>query len=524
MFSNYLISKKPYFNHMKLLNNKYYTLVTGIAFALLTGSCKHEAPVIKPDIDPASTQYPLEIANIIVTKCATAGCHNATSYTGAGGLRLDDWGYMFDGGGNGAVAVAYSPENSSLLYFLNPGPGVYDEISVAPTMPYNEHPLSKEEYDLIKQWIADGAPDKNGNIPFASNAATRQKAYLTQQGCDLVAVIDAEKNVVMRYIKVGNSPRIETPHYIQIDKQGQYAYVCFVDGSIIQKIDCSTDKVVGEMNLAVTGGGGNDGLQYNIVQVSDDGTKLIASQLKPNGNIVFGDATTMTKTVSTLATLPNPHGIAYNRSFDTFYITGQKGNAVYIVDLMPGTTSDYVSIDNKQITTQSDGITTPDPHEIIMAPDYSKYFLTCENTNEVRVMSVAGNSLLKVLHTGTKPQELAISQTRPYLFVTCMEDVSRVSALYKGTVYVIDYNTLTVIKRIDGEFSEPHGVTVDDRNGTFYVASVNARGDGPAPHHISDCGGRNGYYQVYDLNTFERLNRKTYEVPPAPYSFQMRFK
>lgn len=516
-FNRTVTQKNLIFIYMELLNNRL-CVAAGLAVLLTATSCKHDPP--KPTgIDPASTQYPLEVAKIIVGKCATTGCHNEASYSFAGGLRLDDWKYMFDGGGTGAVTVAYSPENSPLLYFLNPGADVYDVLSVKPTMPYNESPLSREEYNTIKDWITNGAPDKNGNIPFASNAATRQKAYLTQQGCDLVAVIDAEKKVVMRYIKVGKDPnKIETAHFVQVDKQGRYAYVCFTTGNIIQKIDCNTDQVIGEMPLA---GGQNLGENYNIVQVSDDGSLLIASQLADNGNITFGNATTMTR-IENLAILAQPHGIAYNSAFDTFYITGQKGNVVYLLDRNRNTKQ--VSINGLPTTTQSTPGVTPDPHEIIMSPDKSKYFLTCENTNEVRVMDRVTNTVLKAIPTGLKPQELAISTTKPYVFVTCMEDVSRTSALYKGSVYVIDYNTLDVVKRIDGEFSQPHGVAVDDRNGMFYISSANIDSDGPAPHHVSNCNGRNGFYQVYNLNTLNRADRKTYEVPPSPYSMQMRFR
>ncbi|HEY9176864.1 MAG TPA: c-type cytochrome domain-containing protein [Flavipsychrobacter sp.] len=469
----------------------------------------------KTGIDPAATQYPLEVANIIVNKCATAGCHNEASYTGAGGLRLDDWQYMFDGGSNGAVAVPYSPENSSLLYFLNPGS--YDNISVKPTMPYNMPPLSKEEYDLIKKWVADGAPDKNGNIPFGSNAATRQKAYLAQQGCDLVGVIDAEKKVIMRYIKTGQAPNvIESPHYIQTDSKGEYAYVCFIAGSVIQKIDMRTDKVVGQADLSLI----NGGLNFNIVQVSEAGDKLVASQLTSNGGLVIINTADM-KLEANLAFLESPHGIAANSTFDTFYVTAQYGNTVYKV--VRGTAPVKISIDGMPSKT-TPGANTPDPHEIIMSPDNSKYFLTCQNTNDVRVMNRANDSLLKVIPTGIMPLEVATSVTKPYLFVTCMEDVSQVSSLFRGSVLVINYNTLEVVKRIDGTFYQPHGIAVDDRNGTFYIASRNVRSDGPAPHHTSDCGGRNGYYQVYDLNTLAPLNGRRYEVTPDPYSINMRFK
>lgn len=478
-------------------------------------ACKHPKPTpVIPDIDPASTQYPLEIAKILVSKCAVSGCHNEKSYSAAGSLRLDDWQYLFDGSSNGAVAIPYSPENSSLLYFLNPGG--YDELSVVPTMPFNADPLSKEEYSLIKSWIADGAPDKNGNIPFGSNATTRQKYYQTQQGCDLMAVIDAEKNVVMRYIKLGNNPNaIETAHFVDIDDQGRYAYVCFVTGNIIQKIDLKTDKIVGEVNT--TDGGGN-GLNYNIVKVSPDGSKLVASQLDGNGRILIIDANTM-QVEDDIATLKNPHGIAFNASFDTLYITGQNGNTVFKM-ATNGRGKEEISIDGKPTNQVAGG---PDPHEIIMTPDYSKYFLSCENTNDVRVVDRVTGNLLKVIPVGLEPQEFAIAKKLPYLFVTCMEDDSP-NAGFKGSAYVINYNTLEVVKRIDGTFFQPHGVAIDEQNGKFIIASRNSNPNGPAPHHSSDCGGRNGYYQVFDLNTLEPASGRRYEVTPEPYAMDIRFR
>ena len=497
---------------------KKYAFAAVVGGSLFSTSCKHEPPGVHPVIDPSKTQYPLEVANIIINKCATAGCHNEASHTAAGGLRLDDWQYMFDGGSNGAVTVAYSPENSSIMYFLNPSPGEYDNVSVQPTMPYNENPLSKSEYDIIKKWIEDGAPDKNGNIPFGSNAATRQKMYMTQQGCDLLAVIDAEKKVVMRYIKVGTSPgAIEAPHFVKVDAQGNFAYVCFTAGKVIQKIDTRTDMVVGSADISMLNGGEG----FNIVQVSPDGKKLAISQLQSSGKVALINTESMQVSAS-LADVQNPHGIAFNQAFDTLYVTGQFGNTVYRITSR-GDIKKISINENSAITIAGPG--TPDPHEIIMSPDYSKFFLTCEKTNEVRVMDRLDETLLKVIPTGVKPQEMAISTTRPYLFVSCMEDVSKVSTLFRGSILVINYNTLEVVKRIDGTFYQPHAIGVDDKNGFVYFVSRNSNPNGPAPHHhTSDCGGRNGYYQVYDLNTLESINKRRYEVTPDPYSVDARFK
>ena len=152
---------------------------TYIAFGSLmfAFSCKHEKAV-QPDKAAVAHEFPEDIARILVDRCATSGCHNEASYTGAGGLLLDSWTHLFEGGNNGAVVIPYSPENSSLLYFVNTDAAI--DITATPTMPYNETPLSKEEYTLLRDWIAQGAPDKNGNIPFAENAPLRQKVYVTQ--------------------------------------------------------------------------------------------------------------------------------------------------------------------------------------------------------------------------------------------------------------------------------------------------------------------------------------------------------
>lgn len=511
--------KNTYFNRMKFLHT--YNSVVAACFLLIVASivsCRHDPPDnVRPAIDPAETQYPLEIAKTIVSKCAVAGCHNEASYKAAGSLRLDDWQYMFEGSSNGAVAVPYSPENSSLLYFINPGS--YDALSVEPVMPFNDDPLSKEEYELFKKWITDGAPDKNGNIPFGSMPDTRQKVYLSQQGCDLLGVIDAEQKVIMRYIKIGDQPNIiENPHFVTMDRQGRYAYVCFTSGNVIQKIDTRTDKIVGTVNLQ----GYDGGRSINIVKVSPDGTKLIASQLISEGNIILIDAVNM-QPIQSLADLKHPHGIAYNSTFDTFYITGQYGNAVYKLPITRKN-KETISIDGRPIVNDSSmAAATPNPHEIIMAPDYSKYFLSCENTNEVRVIDRLADTVIKAIPVGIKPQEFAISSTMPYLFVTCMEDNSTLAG-FKGSVYIINYNTLEVVESIYGTFFQPHGIIVDDKEGVFYIASRNSNPNGPAPHHVSDCGGRNGYYQVYDLSTLKPLNGRRYEVTPDPYSFDIRFK
>ncbi len=473
-------------------------------------SCKHVPPEIPA---PASeSDYPEPIARIMETRCAVPGCHNEASYLiSGGGLRLDRWEHLFAGGYTGAAVIPFSISNSSMLYFTN----ISEQFGPLPPermkMPYEAPPLSIEEYTSLRDWVLNGAPDKNGKVAFADRADTRQKIYLTMQGCDQVAVIDADSRVVMRYINVGETPAIENPHCLKVSNDGRYVYVSFLAGEFIQKIDTETDQVVDRLQVGIG--------SWNVFQLSPDGKRMLLSDWRPqpNGRLLLIDTEHMSVANQFVGLFQYPHGIASNEDFTTFYITAQYGNVVYKLVTSPSVNLKHVSIDGDAPVFSAG---KRDPHEIIMTPDYSKYFLTCEGSDEVRVMDAQADTLIRAIPVGIKPQELAISNKRPYVLVTCMED--NAGPGYRGSVYAINYNTFQVT-RIEGPFFQPHGVTVDDLNDVFYVASRNASEDGPAPHHSASCAGRNGYYHVFDLNTFQRLPRR-YEVGVEPYSADTRFK
>jgi len=479
-------------------------------------SCVHQ-----PSPIPADGNFPPDIANILVNKCAVSGCHNAASYTNADKLLLDSWDHLFNGGVTGAVVVPYSPQYSPLLYFVNTDSSL-GPVAV-PTMPYSTpgrvlHPLTKAEYLLLESWIASGAPDKDGNVAFASNPSTRQKIYLTQQGCDLVGVIDAERNVVMRYIPVGMSATsIESPHCVRVSSDGMYAYVSFYSGDYIQKIDTRTDQVVGS---AYMGPGA-----WNIIYLSPQDTSLLASDWQGAGYVGFVQTVGMTPAplIGGSSTFVYPHGITSNATYDTFFITAQYGNVIYKLSAS-ALYYKQISIDGHPPSAALSATgATPDPHEVLMKFDHSAYFVTCEGSNQVKLMDAYRDSVLATIPVGVFPVEMAMSTTKPYLFVTCQEDSSTISGR-RGSVYVINYNTLQVVTVLYGDFYQPHGITVDDKTGLVYIASTNANVTGPAPHHVTACSGRPGWYTVYNLNTLQPLNNNRYEVTVMPYSAAVRFR
>lgn len=469
----------------------------------------------KKSIDPSfeESDFPKDVEKIMATKCASVGCHNDKSFVNASNLNLSSWSKMLQGGVSGSVVIPYFVEQSPLFQFVN----TYQELGLmaSPSMPLNAAVLSKEEVLVVKNWIEKGCRNNEGQLPFQENYANRKKAYICNQGCDLVSVIDVETNLVIRYVKVGHEPNaIELPHGIKTSSDGKYWYVCFNAGTYFQKFDAQTDSLVGETNI----GPGN----WNVIGITPNNLIGYVSDLTSNGKIVEVDLNTM-KLKSSIGgsnLLASPHGIALTQTGDTIYVSAQYGNMIYRV--IPK----LFQVDKISIQKGKAPVTTPqllDPHEILMSADYSKYFITCEASNEVVVMDAKTDTILKTISVGIYPKAIAISKSKNLLFVTCQEDNSILypTLIVKGTVYVIDINTLNVVKIIDEKFYQPHGIAVDDRTNELFVVSRNSNPNGPAPHHASGCDGRNGFFHVIDMNTWKVIKRNS-ELSTDPYNMDIR--
>ncbi|MBL7772397.1 MAG: hypothetical protein JNM95_06035 [Chitinophagaceae bacterium] len=461
----------------------------------------------KKDPYVEETGYPDAIGDILTTKCATSGCHNQESYLLASELNLSSMASLLKGGHSGASVIPFAVNQSSLLQFIN----TYTELGLqsTPTMPLNADPLTFDEVTLFRNWILAGCPDRNGNIPFSANPQTRRKIYVSNQGCDLVSVIDAESKVIMRNITVGHDQNIiELPHMLQLAPDGKHWYACFVNGTFLQQYDAVTDKLTGEVNI----GQGS----WNVVRISSDSKTAFVSDLSPNGKLVIVDLTTLTvkSMLSEPGLLSNPHGIAVSNSGDTIYITANFGNMIY--RYVPK----QFSLEPISIQKGQNPVTIPfllDPHEVSFDKDESHYFVTCQASNEVRVMDRKMDTLVAVIPVGKYPLEMAWNKDKSMIYVGCQEDVDQVNNFYRGSVYCINPTTYAVEHVIYANLFQPHGLIVDEEHNLLYIASRNADPSGPAPHHVSGCSGRNGYYTVIDLKTYKTVV-EAFELSSDPYS------
>lgn len=479
-------------------------LLLFVSFAVALVSCtKDSAP-------PEFGDYPTEIGRIMTYKCATSGCHNTASAAGSAGLDLSSYSTLFKGSTSGSPVIPFRSDFSSLCYFIN----TYDDLGPknTPTMPLNGTALSREEVKTIKDWVDQGAPDIKGNVMWADDPK-RKKYYVLNQGCDVVTVFDMKSQLPIRYINVGNRPSVaESPHMIKFSHDGNYWYVIFVANNILQKFRASDDVLVGEVDLG-RGSGNSTYDNWNTFAISNDNKRAYVTSWQTNSRIAAVDLENM-RLLHNFGGITDAHGTALNANNDTIYITKQSGNYIYKID------TGFSSLNTVVLDVAG---TTPvgsplmDPHEIVFSPDGSRYFVSCQGSDEVRVMQTAGDVFLYAIQTGEYPVEMLISPQRNKLYVTCMEDPNP-NPKIKGSVSVIDINSYSVNNYKVGY--EPHGIGIDEVNQVLIVSNRNILASGPTPHHTGVCG-RNGFVNYFNINTMNLLTKKT-EVASDPYSLTVR--
>ncbi|MCS6916974.1 MAG: YncE family protein [Chitinophagales bacterium] len=453
--------------------------------------------------------YPDEVGRILTTQCSTPGCHTRQSKAAAGGLAMESWDDLFAGGNGGAVVIPYRPDQSWLLFYTNTDTSL--GVVLQPTMPYNRLPLSLLEWQTLSAWISAGAKNNKGEVAFPP-VEGRSKMYITNQGCDVVTVVDAQTRLAMRYIDVGNSPDAELPHFVKVSPDKKYWYVVHLNSTFIEKFDAHDDSRIGTISI----GPG----YWNTMAISGDGRLGIVIDLNDDGHAAIVDLEQM-QLITHVWGLRWPHGSWCTQDGKTVYITSQYGNYIYKLDIsnLSFIQLERVVMSAGQSPHNFQG--TYDPHEIILTPDESKYFVTCQASDEVRVFDAQTDQLLAVIPVGNYPQEMAVSHRFPYVLVTCIDDPCAAPQC-RGSVYVIHYETLEVVAVINEGFYQPHGIAVSDSEGFALVASRNLDQEGPPPHHASGCGGRNGFIQFIDLATLKLQPEFKTEVSVDPYGVAAR--
>lgn len=502
------MKRKNYYNvgwTMVHLKTKYLLLFTWLFAAT---ACTHQAPQVSP---LPESNYPADVAKIIINKCATAGCHNNNSYSGAGGLNLTTWDKLFEGGSTGAVVIPFRPDFSTLCFYTNTDTTL--GVTLIPTMPVTNTPLSREEYLTLSNWINNGAANANGNVKFAGNP-NRSKIYVTNKLCDVVTVFDAATLLQMRYIDVGTTNLQEFPHAVKVSPDKKHWYVSFFSTKdVVQKFNAVDDSPVGNINIG-------NGAWTSFDITSDSKLGYFVDNSSP-GKLAVVDLETQTllatHTFNNL--LQYPTGIVINDALKKLYIGNNNGNYIYVVDihnpLQP--TIKTLPIDGTIQLQYHSGI---NPTELIINDATNHCYIACTQSNEIRVMDMLTDSVVAVIPIGSPPAYMSLSQRSNKLFISCPDDEHTFPG-NRGAVVVVDLITNSVVRKIKTGY-QPYGIAADDERGIVAVVNANLSPKGNAPHHTSNCGGRNGNVSFIDMKTLELIPGKRSEVAVYPFGISIR--
>lgn len=483
------------------------TKYPALILILLCMSCKHKTQLA----GISESNYPKEVAVIMLSKCATAGCHNNLSYKGAGGINLTTWDNLFEGGNGGAAVIPYRPDFSTLCYYTNTDSSL--GVTLSPTMPYNAAPLSKEEYILLKSWITTGAPSRAGEVKFADNP-DRKKIYVANMLCDEVTVFDAATMLQMRYITVGNSQKQEFPYCTKVSPDKKHWYVSFFSQSnMVQKFRADNDQLVGEIHLG-------PGLWNNFAITSDSKYGYFVDN-NGIGKVAYADLENQ-KLLATYTFGNNfkyPAGIAIDEQAKKIYIGSMTGNFIYTVDITDPLSPiiSELPIDGSSTVLYN---STLDPIELLCNPQNHTCYIACRKSNEIRVINMLNDSLTGVIPLGSSPSQMSYSSKTKRLFVTCPDDETSFPG-NRGSVSVINSGMFSVYKKINSGY-QPFGLAVHDELNIVAVANANLSAQGNKPHHVSGCGGRNGNVSFIDLNKLELIPGKRSEIAVYPVSAAAR--
>ena len=201
------------------MKKHFYILLLLFSSLFLISTCRKDKGT------PDYAGYPDEVGKIILNKCAVSGCHNTASKEACVGQDFSSWEKLFNGGRNNSSIIPYRPDLSFFLFSVN----TFDDIGpkLPPTMPVNKEPLTREEVETLRDWIAEGAPRKDGYVKWSENPE-RKKIYVVNQGCDFMTVFDAKTRLVMRAIDVGVLPSTEAPHDMYVSPDGKNIYLLFL--------------------------------------------------------------------------------------------------------------------------------------------------------------------------------------------------------------------------------------------------------------------------------------------------------
>ncbi len=476
----------------------YYTIVPEAVDA--DGGMKrgeYKTTAIIP-FDPASIptdqiKYSEHIQPIFNGGCAIHGCHEGVvtqinktmhkSNHGGSDFSLSTWGGALLGTDDVPQIVPYRARKSHLIQHLN------DDTTVAPVAQPSMPPgfaFPTELRDLLIRWIDDGAQNDDGTVAYSS-MPTRGWGYVTNQGEDLTAVINLDKNKIARYITTGventSTAPPQAPHNVTVDWQNQYYYVNLIGGSKLLKFRVYDNAKVGELTTGLS-----SPAQVALSKYGDTAYVTNFENAKTNISLVATSSMTKISDIGSPAML-KPHGVSITPDFKYVLVMNSLSDNVSVIQTSDNSIVTTVPVSGKVPALPVGYVYQFEPYQAAITPDSKFAYITCRKSGEVRVLDIGQMKIIDSITAGTFPLIPAVTPDGEYVFVANRNSnsVSAINTALRKTEYTIDSVGV-----------EPHGIAVS-RDGMFLYVSCENIGVSEPPHHPTVGGKKVGFVKIIEI-------------------------
>ncbi|KXK54777.1 MAG: hypothetical protein UZ05_CHB002000816 [Chlorobi bacterium OLB5] len=425
-----------------------------------------------------------DIQPILAQNCNFPGCHNSTDKQA--GLDLTSWeGMMINGSSFGAEVIPYNAQWSHLVQHIN-----RIDTNISPfseplmpqaKMPFTQGlPLQANQLHKIVDWINQGAKNDYGEAAFSN---INNKAFITNQSSDLVAVVNLDNNHLVRLIDVGGRSNTaappDAPHIVTVDNQGNYFYVSLISEGYMEKYNARTYQQAGRLLI---------GSSPAHIVLNNDATKGYITDFTTSGSIKIFDPQSMTILNSiTDFRMNRPHGLRLSHSGSLLFCATQVSEFLYVINAATEQIENVIPVD-PSVPPNGTGTTNFIPYQVAVTPGDAFVYVSCRKSNDVRVFDVSAGIFTVNIPTGINPLALEISPDGRWCYVPNQGS---------NSVTVIDISNNTVFKTISNVGAQPHKVDFTADGHYAYVTCESTSGG--FIHHPATSGKKPGTTAVIDV-------------------------
>jgi len=329
--------------------------------------------------------------------------------------------------------------------------------------------MTKNIYLLLIVIIAFGCNEKN---PDAI-----QKAYVTLQGQDKIAVLDLNAGEILNYIDVDFTNTGDMPHYIVIDESHNAWYCTLISSGYVLKFDLETDELVDSVQI---------GNMPALMALDEINEYLYISRFMPTMGLSTSSQLIHkidTQTMDVIGTVnvgaDSPHGIALSSDGETLWTASNQASHFFKIETNKFSELDYqpenfrIGSDVPSSYEINDGFYNALELELIN--DDSKLYVSCSGKMEIRVFDTETGDSLNTITTGLMPWHFKLSMDGGKLFA-----VNRMA----NTVTVYDMDTNEANTLTESSMDLLHGCALSGDGDLLVVTSTGS-----------------GYVYIYDTDS-----------------------